>query len=48
MKKLLWGLFSVFLCIAFISPASALVWDAGEGANGHAYKIFYFGQRKLH
>ena len=42
MKKLLWGLFSVFLCVAFVGPASALVWDVGEGANGHEYKIYYF------
>ena len=46
MKKLLWGLFSVFLCFAFVSPANALVWDAGEGANGHDYKIFYFGENE--
>jgi hypothetical protein len=42
MKKLLWGLFSVFLCVAFVGPASALFWDVGEGANGHEYKIYYF------
>lgn len=35
MKRLLWGLFSVFLCVAFISPASALVW----GGNGHDYEV---------
>jgi len=48
MKKLLWGLFGVFLCLAFISPASALVmgasgvWADGIGNNGHEYQIVYF------
>ncbi len=43
MKKLLWGLFSVFLCLAFISPASAIVWEVADGGNGHDYSIVYFG-----
>jgi len=43
MKRLLWGLFSVFLCLAFISPASALIWQVADGGNGHDYKIVYFG-----
>jgi len=42
MKKLLWGLFSVFLCIAFINPAGATVWELGIGGNGHTYKVVEF------
>jgi len=42
MKKLLWGLFGVFLCLAFISPASALVWEVADGGNGHDYMVVYF------
>jgi hypothetical protein len=48
MKKLLWGLFSVFLCVAFVGPAGALVWEIADGGNGHEYEIYYFesGQNK--
>jgi hypothetical protein len=46
MKKLFWGMFSVSLCLALISPANALVWEVREGGNGHDYKIVYFGDRE--
>ncbi len=42
MKKLLWGLFSVFLCLVFISPAGAMVWELGVGGNGHDYVVVGF------
>ena len=35
MKRFLWCLFSLFLCLAVISPASALVWSG----NGHNYEV---------
>jgi len=35
MRKLLLGLFSVFLCLAFVSPTIALIWDG----NGHDYEV---------
>ena len=36
MKKMLWGLFSVFLCLALAGPSSALIWNG----NGHNYEVF--------
>jgi len=42
MKRLLWGLFSVFLCVAIINPVSAIVWEAADGGNGHDYIVVYF------
>ena len=36
MKRLLWILFSVFLCLAFVGPASAItIWSD----NGHSYEV---------
>ena len=33
----------MFLCLAFVSPASALVWELADGGNGHDYMVVYFG-----
>ena len=35
MKRLLWSLFSLFLCLALAGPVSALVWSG----NGHDYQV---------
>ena len=36
MKKLLWSMFGLFLCLAIVSPAGAIALWSG---NGHSYKV---------
>jgi PEP-CTERM motif len=46
MKMLLRGLFSLFLCVAFIRPANALVWVIADGGNGQDYLNKYVDPEK--